>query len=212
MAKELFMEKQQPVQVIADKDLLYVFICLNGKEKIVDSPNLGGSGNASPISYIEYDYNQFVVNRDSINLDDLMINPDKYLDYAANPELDNLKLEKIAQSKNALAEYLSSHPLFSDAKYAEGRYYTVTEEKQRQLTSKMAMYNLYSQQSLEYPLLKWNDVGNVCEDWTVEELTKLAMEIDAYVTPLVERQQSYEKTIQKAKTIEEVENITLSFE
>lgn len=76
----------------------------------------------------------------------------------------------------------------------------------------MAMYNLYSQQSLEYPLLKWNDVGNVCEDWTVEELTKLAMEIDAYVTPLVERQQSYEKTIQKAKTIEEVENITLSFE
>lgn len=212
MAKELFMEKQQPVQVIADKDLLYVFICLNGKEKIVDSPDSGDSGNTSPISYIEYDYNQFVVNRDSINLDDLMINPDKYLDYAANPELDNLKLEKIAQSKNALAEYLSSHPLFSDAKYAEGRYYTVTEEKQRQLTSKMAMYNLYSQQSLEYPLLKWNDVGNVCEDWTVEELTKLAMEIDAYVTPLVERQQSYEKTIQKAKTIEEVENITLSFE
>lgn len=212
MAKELFMEKQQPVQVIVDKGLLYVFICLNGKEKIVDSPNLGDSDNASPISYIEYDYNQFVVNRDSINLDDLMINPDKYLDYAANPELDNLKLEKIAQSKDVLAKYLSSHPLFSDAKYAEGRYYTVTEEKQRQLTSKMAMYNLYSQQSLEYPLLKWNDVGNVCEDWTVEELTKLAMEIDAYVTPLVERQQSYEKTIQKAKTIEEVENITLSFE
>ena len=80
MAKELFMEKQQPVQVIADKDLLYVFICLNGKEKIVDSPDLGDSGNTSPISYIEYDYNQFVVNRDSINLDDLMINPDKYLD------------------------------------------------------------------------------------------------------------------------------------
>ena len=26
MAKELFMEKQQPVRVIADKDLLYVFI------------------------------------------------------------------------------------------------------------------------------------------------------------------------------------------
>ena len=151
MAKELFMEKQQPVQVIADKDLLYVFICLNGKEKIVDSPDSGDSGNTSPISYIEYDYNQFVVNRDSINLDDLMINPDKYLDYAANPELDNLKLEKIAQSKDVLAKYLSSHPLFSDAKYAEGRYYTVTEEKQRQLTSKMAMYNLYSQQSLEYP-------------------------------------------------------------
>ena len=210
MAKELFMEKQQPVQVIADKDLLYVFICLNGKEKIVDSPDLGDSDNASPISYIEYDYNQFVVNRDSINLDDLMINPDKYLDYAANPELDNLKLEKIAQSKNALAGYLSSHPLFSDAKYAEGRYYTVTEEKQRQLTSKMAMYNLYSQQSLEYPLLKWNDVGNICEDWTVEEMTwynnnfkpsdsnkelpmKLRLNLQRNISALIDNAQSFEK-------------------
>lgn len=117
---------------------------------------------------------------------------------------------KIGATSDEVPKSLSCLAL--NAKYAEGRYYTVTEEKQRQLTSKMAMYNLYSQQSLEYPLLKWNDVGNICEDWTVEELTKLAMEIDAYVTPLVERQQSYEKTIQKAKTIEEVENITLSFE
>ena len=67
----------------------------------------------------------------------------------------------------------------------------------------MAMYNIYSQQSLSYPLLKWNDVGNICEDWTVEELTKLAMEIDAYVTPLVEKQQAYEKMVQKVSNIEE---------
>ena len=211
MVKELFMEKQQPVRVIADGDLLYVFICLNGKEKTVEYEGSENTEN-TPISCIEYDYNQFIVNKDSINLDDLMINPDKYLDYAANPELDALKAEKIKDSKNSLADYLYSHPLFSDAKYAEGRYYTVTEEKQRQLTSKMAMYNIYSQQSLSYPLLKWNDTGDICEDWTVEELTKLAMEIDAYVTPLVERQQAYEKTVQKAKTIEEVNSITLSFE
>lgn len=117
--------------------------------------------------------------------------------------MDKLKNEKIVESKTLLAEYLSSHPLFSKAKYEEGRYYTVTEEKQRQLTSKMAMYNIYSQQSLSYSLLKWNDVGNICEDWTVEELTKLAMEIDAYVTPLVEKQQAYEKMVQKVSNIEE---------
>lgn len=211
MAKELFMEKQQPVRVIADKDLLYVFICLNGKEKTIESAGLNESDNRSVI-YIEYDYNQFIAPKDSIDLDDLMINPDKYLDYKVNTELDFLKSEKIKKSKNALAEYLSSHPLFSDAKYADGRYYTVTEEKQRQLTSKMAMYNIYAQQSLEYPLLKWNDVGNVCEDWTVEELTKLAMEIDIYVTPLVEKQQEYEKIIQRAKTVEEIKTATLSFD
>ena len=76
----------------------------------------------------------------------------------------------------------------------------------------MAMYNIYAQQSLEYPLLKWNDVGNVCEDWTVEELTKLAMEIDIYVTPLVEKQQEYEKIIQRAKTVEEIKTATFSFD
>lgn len=211
MTKELFMEKQQPVRVIADKDLLYVFICLNGKEKTIESAGLNESDNQSLI-YIEYDYNQFITPKDSIDLDDLMINPDKYLDYKVNTELDSLKSEKIKKSKNALAEYLSSHPLFSDAKYADGRYYTVTEEKQRQLTSKMAMYNIYAQQSLEYPLLKWNDVGNVCEDWTVEELTKLAMEIDIYVTPLVEKQQEYEKIIQRAKTVEEIKTATFSFD
>ena len=83
----------------------------------------------------------------------------------------------------------------------------------RQLTSKMAMYNIYSQQSLSYPLLKWNDVGNICEDWTVEELTKLAMEIDAYVTPLVEKQQAYEKMVQKVSNIEEfniIENLVFN--
>lgn len=66
--------------------------------------------------------------------------------------------------------------------------------------------------SIFNPLLKWNDVGNVCEDWTVEELTKLAMEIDIYVTPLVEKQQEYEKIIQRAKTVEEIKTATLSFD
>lgn len=207
MEKARFSESQQPVKIIENGDMVTVFICLNGIEKTDEN-----AFEESSTSYIEYDYNEFVEEKSLLDMDDLNSNPENYLNYIVNPELDKLKNEKIVESKTLLAEYLSSHPLFSKAKYEEGRYYTVTEEKQRQLTSKMAMYNIYSQQSLSYPLLKWNDVGNICEDWTVEELTKLAMEIDAYVTPLVERQQSYEKTIQKAKTIEEVENITLSFE
>lgn len=196
MEKARFSESQQPVKIIENGDMVTVFICLNGVEK-TDENTL------SSASYIEYDYNEFVEEKSLLDIDDLNNNPEKYLNYIVNPELDKLKNEKIEESKVLLAEYLSSHPLFSKAKYEEGRYYTVTEEKQRQLTSKMAMYNIYSQQSLSYPLLKWNDVGNICEDWTVEELTKLAMEIDAYVTPLVEKQQAYEKMVQKVSNIEE---------
>ena len=184
------------------------FICLNGVEKTDEN-----AFEESSTSYIEYDYNEFVEEKSLLDMDDLNSNPENYLNYIVNPELDKLKNEKIVESKTLLAEYLSSHPLFSKAKYEEGRYYTVTEEKQRQLTSKMAMYNIYSQQSLSYPLLKWNDVGNICEDWTVEELTKLAMEIDAYVTPLVEKQQAYEKMVQKVSNIEEfniIENLVFN--
>ncbi|MFR8888449.1 hypothetical protein [Anaerobutyricum hallii] len=198
MVKARFSESQQPVKIIENGDMVTVFICLNGVEKTDEN-----AFEESSTSYIEYDYNEFVEEKSLLNMDDLNSNPENYLNYIVNPELDKLKNEKIVESKTSLAEYLSSHPLFSKAKYEEGRYYTVTEEKQRQLTSKMAMYNIYSQQSLSYPLLKWNDVGNICEDWTVEELTKLAMEIDAYVTPLVEKQQAYEKMVQKVSNIEE---------
>lgn len=198
MEKARFSESQQPVKIIENGDMVTVFICLNGVEKTDEN-----AFEESSTSYIEYDYNEFVEEKSLLDMDDLNSNPENYLNYIVNPELDKLKNEKIVKSKTLLAEYLSSHPLFSKAKYEEGRYYTVTEEKQRQLTSKMAMYNIYSQQSLSYPLLKWNDVGNICEDWTVEELTKLAMEIDAYVTPLVEKQQAYEKMVQKVSNIEE---------
>lgn len=198
MVKARFSESQQPVKIIENGDMVTVFICLNGVEKTDEN-----AFEESSTSYIEYDYNEFVEEKSLLDMDDLNSNPENYLNYIVNPELDKLKNEKIVESKTLLAEYLSSHPLFSKAKYEEGRYYTVTEEKQRQLTSKMAMYNIYSQQSLSYPLLKWNDVGNICEDWTVEELTKLAMEIDAYVTPLVEKQQAYEKMVQKVSNIEE---------
>lgn len=198
MEKARFSESQQPVKIIENGDMVTVFICLNGVEKTDEN-----AFEESSTSYIEYDYNEFVEEKSLLDMDDLNSNPENYLNYIVNPELDKLKNEKIVESKTLLAEYLSSHPLFSKAKYEEGRYYTVTEEKQRQLTSKMAMYNIYSQQSLSYPLLKWNDVGNICEDWTVEELTKLAMEIDAYVTPLVEKQQAYEKMVQKVSNIEE---------
>lgn len=208
MEKARFSESQQPVKIIENDDMVTVFICLNGVEKTDEN-----AFEESPTSYIEYDYNEFVEEKSLLDMDDLNSNPENYLNYIVNPELDKLKNEKIVESKTLLAEYLSSHPLFSKAKYEEGRYYTVTEEKQRQLTSKMAMYNIYSQQSLSYPLLKWNDVGNICEDWTVEELTKLAMEIDAYVTPLVEKQQAYEKMVQKVSNIEEfniIENLVFN--
>lgn len=207
MIKARFLEQQPSVKVSEVKDKYYIFICLNEEKEKQDGQNM----DSIVYNYV-YDYTEIVINKDEIDIDDLKINPDKYINYNEITILNDLKIQKINESKIKLEEYLVSHPLHSTAKYNDGRYYNVTAEKQRQLTSKIAMYSLYQQQSLPYSLLKWNDTGDVCEDWTIEQLTQLAMEIDEYVTPLVEKQQTYEKNIQKAMSVDEVRNIVLSFD
>lgn len=205
MTKAKFLEQQPKVKVSEIQDKYFIFICLN-EEKTIEDDSLNGES-----IYYEYDYEEIVVDKDNIDISDVKINPENYLNYVEDSILEDIKARKIIESKIALESYLSEHPLLSCAKYKEGRYYNVTEEKQRQLTSKIAMYGLYQQQSLSYNLLKWNDTGNVCEAWTIEQLTQLAMEIDKYVTPLVTKQQTYEKNINEAKNLSEIEDQTLFF-
>lgn len=207
--KARFVTEQQPVRIVESDKYDYVFLCLNGEEKSEDYQTSDENENTKieTQNYIEYDYTELTINKSNpeYDIDDIKANPQNYIDI--NDELYVLKNKKIAESKEKLSKYLETHPLFSKAKYEEGRYYNVTAEKQRQLTSKMAMYNIYNQQSLSYGLLKWNDTGSVCEEWTIEELTQLSMEIDAYVTPLVSKQQKYESNIRAAETTEEIEKM-----
>ena len=202
--KARFTSEQPSVRVVETNNCSYDFICLNGETKteLVEQDD-----NTEPQLYIEYDYGELTIQKDNptYDIEDVKAHPELYI--GINDNLSILKNKKIAESKEILEQYLSNHPLFSTAKYPEGRYYTVTSEKQRQLTSKMAMYNIYTQQDKEYDLLRWNDTGNVCEPWTIEELTQLSMEIDAYITPLVSKQQSYEVAVKNASTEDEVNNI-----
>lgn len=205
--KARFMSEQPSVKVIESDNYFYVFICLNGEAKtgLTEQDN-----NTEIQSYIEYDYEELVIQKDDpiYDIEDIKSHQELYI--GINDNLSVLKNKKIAESKEILEQYLANYPLFSTAKYPKGRYYTVTSEKQRQLTSKMAMYNIYTQQNKQYDLLEWNDTGNVCEHWTIEELTQLSMEIDAYITPLVSKQQSYEVAIKEAQTEDELNNIVFS--
>ena len=125
-------------------------------------------------------------------------------------ELTQLQENQIKLSKLNLSAYLETHPLFSNVKYEEGRYYTVTSEKQQQMTSKMMLNELYKAQGIPYTLT-WNDTGNVCEEWTEVELATLSMQVDAYVTPLIKMQQTIEVEIKNATTQEEVLQIDVTY-
>ena len=137
--KARFMSEQPSVKVIESDNYFYVFICLNGEAKteLTEQDN-----NTETQSYIEYDYEELVIQKDDpvYDIEDIKAHPELYI--GINDSLSVLKSKKIAESKEILEQYLASHPLFSTAKYPKGRYYTVTGEKQRQLTSKMAMYNM----------------------------------------------------------------------
>ena len=126
-------------------------------------------------------------------------------------DLDSIKLELIKLSKSKLKEYLEKNPLFSKVKYSEGRYYTVDTEHQSRIASQLLLYQANTSLGLDYQLT-WNDTGNICEEWTIEELFTLSNEINNYVKPLIKKQQEIEVAIKNATTKEELNNIKIKYE
>ena len=127
-----------------------------------------------------------------------------------NSNLANAKSELIKLSKFNLSEYLEDNPLFSTVKYEDGRKYNVTLDKQNLLASNIITYQFAQQQGLDYQL-EWNDTGEISEPWSIEELIQLSIEIKNYVSPIVQQQQRIEKAIKGCKTIEELQQIDMTF-
>ena len=121
--------------------------------------------------------------------------------------LHEIQSERITQSKVDLAAYLESHPL----QWNDGQFYSITAEKQQQLTSKL--FSAYTKKLAGVPYdLTWNSTGNICHSWTVEELSPLAYAIEARVTSLVAYQQSQEVAMRNAATQEELDAIVVDYD
>lgn len=126
-----------------------------------------------------------------------------------NPEpnyLQDNKNERIKQSKEDLSSYLENNPL----QWTDGLYYNITFEKQQQLTSKIMAATLALQTQKEYDLT-WNSTGDICKEWTLEELTNLAFAIDSRVTKLVSYQQEKEIEIQNCETQQQLDAIVIDY-
>lgn len=114
---------------------------------------------------------------------------------------------KITESKTALAEYLAAHPL----QWTDGKYYSVTSEKQALLTSNLALYQISTSAGQSFNLT-WNSTGDECVEWTYEELAALALAIGTYVKPFVSRQQELELAIKACTTMEELDAIEINYD
>lgn len=156
-----------------------------------------------------YQYNGFInieETEDGYNITSDIENWQVWKDNQPNP-LDGIKEQKIAQSKIDLATYLETHPL----QWTDGEYYSITAEKQNQLTSKIMAATMAQTMSTDYHLT-WNSTGDVCKEWTLPDLSALAFAIDARVTTLVTYQQTQEVAIKNATTLEELEAIVVDYD
>ena len=128
-------------------------------------------------------------------------------DYVLPDTLSPLKDAKIAESKTKLAEWLANNPLL----FSDGKYYSVTEEKQSLLNSNIASYERAKALGIEYPL-KWNSTGEECVEWSYTDLVTLSLTIAAYVVPKVSKQQSIEIQIKACETAEELDKVVISYD
>lgn len=114
---------------------------------------------------------------------------------------------KITESKEFLSEYLSTHPIL----WSDGKYYSVTSEKQSLLTSNLALYQLSTGTDVPFNLT-WNSTGDECVEWEYKDLVALALTIGAYVKPYVSHQQELELAIKACKTLADLEAIEISYD
>lgn len=121
--------------------------------------------------------------------------------------LSHAKAAKISKSKSDLASYLVAHPLL----WTDGEYYSITAEKQAQLTGKVMAATMAATLSQPYTLT-WNSTGEVCKEWELTDLSALAFAIDARVTALVTYQQTQEVAINTAQTMAELESIVVDYD
>ena len=122
-----------------------------------------------------------------------------------------LKEDLILKSKENLARYLQTHPLKSYChNKTEGGYYNCTQEKQNVLSALLLSHTIATNLGQE-DVLTWNETEEMCEVYTLEELSQLALEMKEYVKPLVSMQQYIEATIRALNTQRELKSINIEF-
>lgn len=131
----------------------------------------------------------------------------KYTPEELSQKVERYKDFRINESKESLSAYLASHPLF----WSDGKYYSVTSEKQSLLTSNLALYQISAAAGMPFKLT-WNSTGDECVEWTYENLAALALGIGTYVKPFVSHQQELELAIKACTTMEEVDAIAITYE
>lgn len=183
--------------------MAWVRICLNPQEKTLENDRTG------------WVYDEYVTEAaDGADLQErVTAQADALLLQAVGEEygtpltsVDDLREQRITDSKADLAAWLSENPLT----WTDSKKYAVTSEKQAQLTSALAVQQVAQSAGVEREL-RWNSTGDECTVWQYADLCALALAIAAYVEPRVSIQQAAEVDLRNAATAEEVLSVAWNY-
>lgn len=152
--------------------------------------------------------NQFYPNYEYVyDEDNNIVDVKEKIHVITEEEINQYKSKRIQESKSELGQWLIYNPM----QFTDGKFYSVTEEKQSLLNGNLASYERATKAGIDYPL-KWNSTGEECVEWSYEDLITLSLSIAAYVAPRVSAQQALEIQIKNCTTMEELESIEIKYE
>lgn len=209
MTKAKFALEQQPVKTVIDGNKAYIFICLNGVPGI--DVQDGYDGEQVTEEYIEYDYNEFTIDKNAIDLDDVINDPEKYLNYVPCSQINDMMLDEYKmcrqeENKMALADFLRTQTVTFN-----GKEYGVSEEDQNEMALNLTQYQVLTASGQDVSL-EWHSKKEKCEKFTQEEFIKLIAMIKAFVYPYYQKMQDIKTDIFNSKNKFELSAIEIRYE
>lgn len=207
MKKARYFTKQKPTNIIELNDnKLYVFICLNETYGVYENNEQTNSE-----EYVEYDYNEFVVNKDSVDVEDIENNPEKYLEYTPDPQVDEMTLDEYKllrqeENKKLLDDFLKKKTVMYN-----GKEYGVSEEDQNEMALNLTQYQVLDSAGQNVSL-EWHSKKAKCEIFTQEEFIELISIIKSYVYPYYQKMQDIKSAIFNCKNKFELLTIEIKYE
>ena len=207
MKKARYFTKQKPTNIIELNDnKLYVFICLNETYGVYENNEQTNSE-----KYVEYDYNEFVVNKDSVDVEDIENNPEKYLEYTPDPQVDEMTLDEYKllrqeENKKLLDDFLKNKTVMYN-----GKEYGVSEEDQNEMALNFTQYQVLDSAGQNVSL-EWHSKKAKCEIFTQEEFIELISIIKSYVYPYYQKMQDIKSAIFNCKNKFELSTIEIKYE
>lgn len=120
--------------------------------------------------------------------------------------LHEIKSDKQAANKAALAAWLAEHPLT----WTDGKQYGVEEQDQNEMALNLMQYQV-NKTTGDSAILEWHAQKEECRAFSEEEYTALSKAIISYVYPYRRHQEKIKAAIYSCETADEVESIEIDY-